>query len=201
MSYTHRIENVVNVPFDVEARLAAIPRDNWVKGLFFPRLIELIGDHFPKVAPKLAGPPRLGKYLPFANYPGVDYSRLLIEAARIRHRGVPLAEALRRLQRDAVMDFAESSSGRVTMSLVDSFERALLQFPGVQRIVLGIDAIKATQRGARDVVLEYSNYHGWLDCAELGVIEGIAAHWDARISIEVELDPRRYWNGSYRIRW
>jgi uncharacterized protein (TIGR02265 family) len=191
----------LRVQFDIEPRLAAIPRDNWVKGTFFTGLVHTLGSDFARHEPKLLAPPRLGRYLPFNNYPGVDYSRLLVEAARRRFASVPIGEGLRRLQREAVRAFVESASGRVTMAFVSSFETALLQYPKVQQIILGLDVLAVKQLGPREVVYEFDGYHGWIDCAEIGVVEGIAGYFGADVSIDIDVDPRQYWKGSYRITW
>ena len=96
----------------------------------------------------------------------------------------------------------KASGGRVTMSLVTSFENALAKYPWVQRATLGgLDVLACTELGPRAVLYTYRDYHGWLDCAELGVIEGMAAFFGVRPTIEIDVDEAAHWNGTYQIRW
>src|SRR5437762_644885 len=117
--------------FDAEAVARRIPKTNVVKGMFFTRHVTQLGDEFATLAPRLAGPPRFGRYVPFSDYLQADYMRVSAAVASKIYPRLGLREAMRRLGRDDFSVFGESTVGRVILAVVGDAKAALLRTPGI----------------------------------------------------------------------
>ncbi len=179
---------------DAEERFERFPRDFTMKGMFFSRLLDLEassarGPLLERASVRLRARPALGRYLPFSDYPQVDYSRLAYEIAIARHPTVDPVEAMRLLARLDIETFASSKLGTVVFALVgDDPIGALLKLPDMYRMSLRGGEVFATL-SSRDVVeLSYRDFYGWLDCYPIGHIEALLGHFDRRCEIEYDLD-------------
>ncbi|HEY3237713.1 MAG TPA: DUF2378 family protein, partial [Polyangiaceae bacterium] len=88
--------------YDVEEEVRSIPRSYGVKGMFFDRVVAVLGPDFERIAKLLVDPPARGRYVGFRDYPGGDFSRLAAAAARKAYPRLGLREAVRRF---ALEDF------------------------------------------------------------------------------------------------
>jgi hypothetical protein len=79
--------------FDVEETVRAVPGDHRVKGMFFSRLSQHLGDGWRGIQSTLDQPPKYGRYVPFTDYPQRDYVRLCSAAAKKRFPALPLCES------------------------------------------------------------------------------------------------------------
>lgn len=197
--FTVAFDQPIRVAFDPDERIARAPADAQLKGMFFLRHTSVLRDDWTRIAPTLSGPPRLGSYVPFANYPFADYLRLSIAAAKKQYPREPLAQALRLLERDSVKPFAESTVGKVTLRMVPDLGSAMLKIPEVQRMVFGVGRITASATGARSVRVEFVGVPSWLDCAALGNFEGAAAMYGEKTVIDVDVQGPH--DATYEIRW
>lgn len=175
---------------DPDERFSRFPDGFTMKGMFFSRLLELGPPNLlDRLGPELRGRPALGRYLPFSDYPQVDYSRLAYHIAITRETRVDPVEAMRRLARVDISTFAASKIGTVIFALVgDDVMEALLKLPDMYRMSLHGGRV-AAKLSSRDVVeLEYTEFYGWLDCYPVGHIEALVAHFSRRCQIEYDLD-------------
>jgi uncharacterized protein (TIGR02265 family) len=172
---------------DPEERFARFPPGFTLKGMFFSRLVEIGGRHAATVQGKLVAPPRLGRYVPFADYPQVDYSRLAHAVATGMFPRLPVREAMRQLARLDYATFADSTVGRVSLALVSGAESALSAFPTAFSAVLrgGTLTVKKLGPGKFDVVL--TDFYGWVDCYMLGTLEGVVDHFGRQFEAELDL--------------
>lgn len=173
---------------DAEERFARFPDSFRMKGMFFSRMIAL-GGHatFLEIQPRLRDKPRLGRYLPFSDYPQVDFSRLAHHVAVTRYPNVDVVEAMRRLAREDVRTFAASAVGSVMLALVGGDPRtALLKLPDMYAASLKGGEVTARLLADGAVELSYRSFYGWLDCYPIGHIEGLAAHCGRGCEIEAE---------------
>src|SRR4051812_15159978 len=115
--FTATPDEPLQVRFDPDERLALISPTVKLKGMFMAKVVEIVGPGW-QSTPGLLAPPRLGTYLPFIDYPLVDYLRLSLVAAKKRHPRVPLSEALRLLERSMLSAFTDSAVGRVMMGML-----------------------------------------------------------------------------------
>ena len=156
--------------FNAEERFALFPKEFTIKGLFFPRLVLMLGDGWPALQSTLQAPPRFGKYFPFSDYPQVDYSRLTYAVAKKCFPRLALREAARRVARRDFEVFAASSLGGVMMSMLGGVDAALMKFPQMMGIVLSGGGCKGTRLEERAIRLEWENFLGWVDCYSIGTV-------------------------------
>ena len=173
---------------DAEERFMRFPASHLMKGMFFSRMIALGGpEAYAQIEPRMTKRPQLGRYLPFSDYPQVDFSRLAHHVAITRYPGTDVVEAMRRLAREDVRTFAKSVIGSVMLALVGSdLKAALLKLPDMYAASLKGGVVRATERATNVIELAYSDFYGWLDCYPIGHIEGLAAHCERQCEIEVE---------------
>jgi hypothetical protein len=185
---------------DLDARLAETPANATIKGTFLQRLVDLVGD-VSRVP--LDAPPRLGRYLPFGDYPTKDFRRLLLAAARKKYPSLHISEAVRRMQRDNLAIFASSTLGSVTMSMLGSIEAALGKMPTAYGLVMSkpvlVRATPIDEGGRPAVRIFYESYLGWLDSGEIGSVEGVVQYFGATPRIEAEL--ANHHTGTFVVRW
>jgi uncharacterized protein (TIGR02265 family) len=197
--FTVTFDQPIRIPFDPDERIARASSDAQLKGMFFLRHTAVLRDEWDRVVPTLSGPPRLGSYVPFANYPFADYLRLSLAAAKKQYPRESIAQALRLLERDSVKPFADSTVGKVTLRMVPDLASAMLKIPDVQRMVFGVGRIHASATGPRSVHVEFRGVPSWLDCATLGNFEGAAVMYGEKTVIDVDVTGSG--DATYDIRW
>ena len=163
-------------PLDIEAISAAIPPDYTVKGMFFSRFVESLGTDWKNVMTKLKAPPRLGRYLPFQNYPQGDYTHLCAAAAAKRFPRVSLREGVRRLAREDLAVFADSMIGKVVLALAGDARATLLRTPDAYARVTTGARVSAVEVDARTVRMEFFG-HISLPEYTIGQMEGVVLHY------------------------
>lgn len=166
-----------------------------IKGMFLSRHADEVWE---AVHHQLIDPPPRGKYHAFEWYPMGDYARLFDHAARARFPG-SAREAYRLLGRSEIEVFAASTLGRVTFSMLGDPAAALLRYPEVLSVVWRGPASKAERLGPNRVKVSFEGAVGAAVEHVLGAIEGIVIEFDARPTLEVEIDTaRRY---SFYVSW
>ena len=183
---------------DVEQRFAKFPPDFTVKGMFFTRLLGLGARFVEPVKPKLLGPPRGGRYLPFNDYPQVDYSRMCHAVAVGLHPTLAIPEAMRRLARQDFNTFAASAIGRVSLALMGDVKHAILGMPATYDAVMKGGTVTAKMIATDEFELVFREFYGWVDCYPIGNIEGIADRYHRSCVIEADVESAV--NAVYRIR-
>lgn len=182
-----------------EERLATTPAQYTVRGMYHAELAKELGDAFPKIAEQLLAPPAGGRYLPFRAYPMRDHARLALEVARRHHPDCSMREALRRLHRGNMQTFMSSTIGSVIAAMVSDVKGACLRCPDAfaQSRTGGEVISRAIEARAVEITMRDSN--PWLDCADLGSLEGLVMHYDAEPRIEVELSSPV--DATFLVRW
>lgn len=183
----------------VEERLANTPAAYTVRGMYLAELASELGEAFPAIATTLDAPPPGGRYLAFRSYPMRDHARLALEVARLRDPERSLRESLRRLHRGNMQTFMSSTIGSVIAAMVNNVKDALLRSPVAftQSRVGGEVTARSIETRAVEITMRDSN--PWLDCADLGTLEGLVMHYDVEPRIEVELTSPV--DATYLIRW
>jgi len=174
---------------DAEARFDRFPSDFAVKGMFLSRMASLAPPQvLDRVRPKLVKAPSLGRYLPFADYPQVDYSRLTHAVATELYRHVDVPEGMRRLARHDIQTFAASQVGKIMLALARDANGAVLKLPEMYRAALRGGSVEATRLDEHRVSLRFEDFYGWLDCYPIGTVEGLAQHFGESCEIDVKLE-------------
>lgn len=171
--------------FDVEAAVRVFTKAHLVKGMFFNRLAAALGASFSDVVPTLEAPPRLGKYLPFSDYPQGDYLRLAVAAAQKTYATWSLREGIRRLSRDDFRVFAESTFGKVVLAVVGDVHSALLNVPSAYSKVTTADwRITGEPIDASSVRITFEPVLGPWEF-QLGQLEGVVLAFGKTPSIRI----------------
>ena len=182
---------------DAEERFKRFPSSFTLKGMFFSRVIGL-GPRFAQaVTPRLLGPPRTGKYLPFGDYPQVDFSRISHAVATGLYANVPVPEAMRLLARQDFATFAASAVGRVSLALMSDVSTAIVRMPDSYAAVLKGGAVTARKLSSDEFEMTFRDFYGFVDCYPLGQIEGLARHYG--VTCHIEADVESAVNAVYRI--
>lgn len=171
---------------DPRERAARMPASFVVKGMFFKELVERLGPAgWQEIAPSLRWAPQEGRYLAFKDYPQHDHLLVTCAVARRRYPAHPLREGLRRLARDDMRTFGDSTLGGVMLSLARDARSALHKVPAVySKVAPGDWTISATEIDG-GVCIEFTEFHGdW--CYQVGQLEGIVMHYGVTPEITVE---------------
>lgn len=191
--------SILRGPADAEVRFARFPEHYKIKGMFFGRIVRVLGEAgYRPLEPLLVDPPRLGRYMPFADYPQVDYSRLCHAAAVHEWPSVPVPEAMRRLARLDFGEFASSTVGRVTLALTGELAESLSKLPDLYRMSLKGGRVSAEPSGD-GVRVRFEDFYGWVDCYPIGTLEGVVHHYGREANIEGEIHDDR--SATYEVRW
>lgn len=189
---TYTIDEQLTGDMDAEAVARQTPPSYRVKGMYFLRLREKVGHHWNEVEPSLEQPPAGGRYLAFKDYPQADYTRLSATAAVKTYPRLPPREALRRVARDDIRVFADSTLGKVVLSVVGDAKKALLTMAGVyKKMASGEWTIRSAELSARQVRIEFVGLYGMWEY-QLGQIEGVATHYGAGCRVTVDEVARHH---------
>lgn len=174
---------VLSGDIDFDAMLARYPEQDCVKGMFFARRVELlggIGEHLGR----LRAPPRLGRYVPFVDYPLRDYMFLVGKTVERRYNDVGSREGLRRLAREDLRIFGDSVLGRVMLEVAGDAHAALLASPKAYAAVATGVRLVAESVSPTQVSLSFHHVFGAWEY-NLGQIEGIVAHYGVKPSCTI----------------
>lgn len=189
----------IEFDFDPDARIGNCPRSYTTKGMFFSKFVALLGSDWSQLEPHLDVPVKAGRYLPFRDYPVRDYMRLMAATARKRYPQLKFAEGCRQVSRRNMEEFAGSTLGSIMLSLIGSVDSALAKLPSAYRQVMNSGHVSVTPIAEGGARIEYRDYRGWLDCSEIGVIEGIVMHYKKSPTITATLQSDHA--GVYEVRW
>jgi uncharacterized protein (TIGR02265 family) len=163
---------------DFESILTRYPENDSVKGMFFARRVDMLGGIAPFVS-ELRSPPRLGRYVPFVDYPLRDYMFLLGKTVDRHYASVGSREGLRRLARDDLRIFGESVLGRVMLEVAGDAHAALMASPKAFAAVATGMKLEAESVSPTKVVLTFRHVFGAWEY-NLGQLEGIVGHYGAK---------------------
>ncbi|MCA9631688.1 MAG: DUF2378 family protein [Myxococcales bacterium] len=171
-----------------------------VKGMFLTPLVKQLGSAWEALSKQLDHPPRMGRYLPFNDYPQRDMTRLMYHLGKREFPGVSAFEAFRRLSRNDFGVFAASTLGRVVLSTIRDPVTALLKLPEVYvKVAPGEWSFAAEQLASDRVDLRFGPAPGiW--GAQLGQVEAIVQYFRADPEIEVRLEGERDDHVRFSIR-
>lgn len=189
--YTVDVDTGLNGDVDLPAVLARIPDGMTLKGMFFSRYVNAIGEDWEEIEDELTAPPKHGRYTAFDDYPLADLVRLLDRAARNRFPRQSTREAYRLLGRGDVEVFGDSTLGKVTFSMIRTPAAALVRYPEIMRtLTRGMSTAEAQASGDKRVKVTYARFVGPLE-QTIGALEGLVLQYDAKPHTEVVVDGER----------
>jgi len=183
-------DDPISGTFDVDATARLFTRAHLVKGMFFNRLLAVLGPSFGDLVPSLAAPPRLGKYLPFSDYPQGDYLRVAVAVAERSYPAWSLREGIRRLSRADFKVFADSTLGKVLLAVAGDVHAALLNVPSTYTKVTSANWTitgEAIDQGA--VTITFAPLLGPWEF-QLGQLEGVVLAFGKTPSVRVMELPK-----------
>jgi uncharacterized protein (TIGR02265 family) len=188
----------VDVPLhgalDVRSCVEDIPDSFVLKGMFFTRFVDQLGDDWDAIAPELEDAPQRGRYVAFRDYSQRDFVRIYCRVAAKIFPDHGLREGVRRLARMDFHVFADSTLGKVTIALVRDARTALHRLPFVYSKVAAGDFRMRVEDVAEGLVrVEFSPHYGNWEY-QLGQFEGIVLAFGStpRISVEIADGSRRF---------
>ena len=171
--------------YDVEEEVRMIPAGYGVKGMFFDRLVIVLGPEFEAATKTLQKPPANGRYVGFRDYPGGDFARLAAACARKVYPRLGLREGVRRIALDDFKVFSDSVVGKVTLAVASDARSVLNKVPFIYRSLAPGDwDIAAADVNDHIVRLDFRPFVGRWEYA-IGQFEGAVLHYRPRSVIQV----------------
>lgn len=189
---------VLRGALDERQAIATMPASHTLKGMFFTRLVSDLAEDWAGVASELRAPPSLGRYIPFSDYPNADHLLLSFRCARRRFPGLDVPEGLRRLAREHVTTFLESTFGRISAAMIGDVPGALAALPSLYARILSGPRYAYAARAEREVELRLFNGHApWENV--IGQLEGVVLHYGGRPEIECRWEAEA--TRLFVVRW
>lgn len=167
-----------NAPLDLEERLAAVPDDAQVKGLFFRSAVreaEKHGGHAPGRS----------SYSALASYPTKELVEVLVESAELAHPGLPARQALRRLGHMIFPAVRENPAGTFLFSVAGNNLASALRLLGRAYSLFSTSRANLVVTEEKRAVVEIRNAWTFPDCYHLGIIEGSLSTFHTQGEIRV----------------
>lgn len=155
-----------NAPLDLAERLASLPAQATVKGMFFQ---TMSGQAF-AASGQLPGRDR---YVAYKDYPLREWIELLLKAARLTFPRVPVREGLRRLGQESYPTFARSTVGRVLMAAAgNNLGAALRLAPRAFSLTTNTTQCEVVAMADTRAVLRVTRAWDFIEALHVGVFEG-----------------------------
>ncbi len=166
----------MTAPLDVAAHRALAAPPCSVKGMFFQALFEALPT----------GMPEGKRYVSFRAYPMLEYMDLLLDAAKTLHPRRPIREGLRRVGHLGYPTFANSLIGRVIMGVLGNDLDAIVgRAPRAYAVSIEPGRVTSQRVAEQHWRMAFTKVPNFIDCYQLGVVEGAILHCGARPRIEV----------------
>jgi uncharacterized protein (TIGR02265 family) len=185
---------------DLAGHLALLPASAKCKGMFFRDKFELAKHHgSPEEICRAAGV-EAHRYLPFLDYSMHDNLRITVEVARRAHPQLPLGEGLRRLGRSAFDTFVASHVGRVLVVAAGNDVGSVMAVaPRAFAIVMNFGTVTIERPGKGRLISRCSDLPAFIETYQVGVIEGIFAHFRAIGTVRVAMRSKS--SGAIEAKW
>lgn len=176
-------------PLDVEGVIAQIPETAQIKGFFVTGYEKMLVARRPDLAQQIREAMPRKSYGSLHNYPRAEVMRAEVALARVFSPNVPDREALRHATAFVYPMFLSSLLGRVVLSTVGrNVDTVLGLGPRMMSSVTNYGSVTAEKLADRHWRYHYLDYYSWLDCGDVGIIEGLLTHYGKRPELTVSLD-------------
>lgn len=171
--------------------LAKVPVNATVKGMYMDNLAT--GARKYKV-------PCADRYVAFKDYPLQGFMDLTVRCAQMRYPHVPLREGIRRIGWEAFPTLMGTITGRVIFATAGRDIQAVLKLAPVgYRHSISPGSVDLLYAGPRQVLLGFRNIFNFVDCFQVGVVEGAAHIYDK--SAQVTIDSKSDSDMDLLVRW
>jgi uncharacterized protein (TIGR02265 family) len=184
-------------PIDVAGQLALIPPDGWVRGVFPDALAKQLRSSG-------ADPGPYGNFHVLAKYSLVEYTHVIVHAARALYPELPLRQAVRQAGRCIYPAFFASMVGKAIFAVAGrSYRRAVEVAPKAYHEV-GISPGSARVLRLREgyAYVELRSVWGLCEAYQLGIWEGALEAFGARGTVRAkvhspcDVDLEVVWSGA-----
>jgi uncharacterized protein (TIGR02265 family) len=185
-----------DAPLDVERIVQQVPQTALIKGFFIDSFEKLILKERPDLKGKLYEGLERKSYNPLKSYWRGEIMRAEAQFARLAFPDVPLREAMRRSCHLIYPSFLSSLVGRVVLVALYArdVDAVLKVGPKMYSSMTNFGKIDADRVGDRHWRYHYVDYYSWIDCGDVGVIEGLLMHYghDPKLTIATD-GPFEMW--------
>lgn len=155
-----------NAPLDLAERLAALPAQATVKGMFF----QTMSDQAFAASSQLPGRDR---YVAYKDYPLREWIEVLLKSARLTFPRVPVREGIRRLGQESYPTFTRSTVGKVLMAAAgNNFGAALRLAPRAFSLTSSTTRCEVVAMADSRAVLRLIRAWDFSEALHTGVFEG-----------------------------
>lgn len=177
-------------PLDVDAVIAAIPKDATVKGVF----LNSVATALPRDETAL----RRDRYLAFADYPLVELAHLLVVAADALFPALPVRQALRKMGRRTPRILLETTYGKVVFAGATEMHEVLEATAKAYGVMAGAK-VTVEDAGEGFARIRLEDVFWFLDSNHVGVFEGLMKYCGVRGNVDIRLEsPSR---GEFALTW
>lgn len=170
----------LRAPLDVAAHRARVPRTGIVKGMFF----ESVAREVRAVSGREVK--RDARWVPFRNYPVLDWVDFLTASAETAYPDLPLREGLHRLGRSMFPAFARTMVGKVIFSVAaGDLLGSLALYPKIWSVISDHASAEVDELREGRVVIRQRNVWDFVDSFQVGSIEGGMAVFGKNATIRV----------------
>jgi len=165
---------------DLEARIALVPADAKIRGMFLSEALRL--------APRLVkSATQQTRYVPFSLYPVQDYMRLLLRIAAARSPSKSAGTALLELGFGVYSQFASSIAGTAIFAIAQlDFRRVCELSPKAYGVTLKPGGTEVVHAGPNDAVVRLVHVWAYPDIFHTGIWLGAMEACGASGTIEVK---------------
>lgn len=178
----HFVAPALDQPLAVEDCIERVPRYATIKGMFLTNLMEI----WQGAAKPLLQPPT--RYVALRDYPLVDQVRLIPQIAAELYPAVPLRQAILQLGRFVCPTFAKSLAGKALLSAVGSDVSKLVHAGSIAySISSNVGRTEVVELGPRSARISMRDMFSYVDCYQVGILEGAWMMLGHRPTIRVQL--------------
>jgi uncharacterized protein (TIGR02265 family) len=188
-----------DTPFNVDAALAALPKQATIRGMFFHNVTEQVPEARRAEVLFDAGLPE-AKFRGLVSYPYADFIRLIASAAPHVHPRVPLREAITRVGESFYEVLADSLAGRVIFGVLGrDAERIFGVAAHGWKLSLNFGEVESAKHSPSHFRITFENCPALLDTSNYGVIRGALRF--CGVKGRVLLAQENAGTGAYDVTW
>jgi len=167
-------------PLDTASAIQAMPATSTISGMFLDAVVTAarkarlpISSDWP------------AQYSRFRFYPMRDHARLLAEICPLMFGDQPLRQGLRVLGRTAPDTLLGSTVGKVVLGSAEGVHEIVETVTKTYPINLKPSNAEIVERGQRHAVVRLTDVHLFMDCHQVGVLEGTMRHAGVKGSVRI----------------
>lgn len=186
-------------PLDVAAILKQIPDSITLKGAFVDSIEKMVVE-LPNWREELYRGMPHQQYATFKNYPRHEIMQLEVRAAQMKYPNAPLRQALRLGGQTVYPQMLSTIVGKMIMAALGNDLNTLFRVvPRTMHMFLNFAHIASYQVADRHWLMHFKDYYSYIDCGEVGIMEGMVMHY--KCQPDIRICPVSTFEIWYDIRW